>query len=47
MIKTAMGKKAANYVARRKTVIVRLTEVFTTVSIRDNIMLHFLLEIDV
>lgn len=44
MIKIEMRKKAVNYITRRKTVVTGLTEVFPTISIRDNIMLHFLLE---
>lgn len=44
MIKTEMRKRAVNYFTRRKTVVTGSTTDFPTISIRDNIMLHFLLE---
>lgn len=44
MIPTEMRKKAVKYITRRKTVVTGLTEVFPVIAVRDNIMLHFLLE---
>lgn len=44
MIKTEMKYLAVNGVTKRKTVVTRRTEAFPTISIRANIVLHFLLE---
>ena len=39
-----MRKKAVKDVTRKNTVVTEPTEVFPTISTRDKIMLHFLLE---
>jgi len=44
MIKNEMRKKAVYNITRRKTVVTGPTEAFPTISIKENIMIYFLLE---